>query len=87
MEFAESLLAGAVLAALREFVHAKNLGLVTGADGMVRLWPGRVRIPDVAYVSWDRLPGRRVPREPIPQVAPDLSLSIGLIFAELDRQG
>ena len=60
---------------------------MTGADGMVRLWPGRVRIPDVAYVSWDRLPGRRVPREPIPQVAPDLSLSIGLIFAELDRQG
>jgi Uma2 family endonuclease len=74
--FSESVLAGAVLHQLREFVLARNLGLVAGADGTIRLWPGRVRIPDVAFISWDRLPGRRRPTKPIPEVAPDLAIEI-----------
>jgi Uma2 family endonuclease len=43
---------------------------------MVRLASGLVRIPDVAFVSWDRLPGRRVPVEPIPGLAPDLVVEV-----------
>ena len=54
----------------------RHLGLVTAPDGMVRLAPGLVRIPDVAFVSWARLPGRRVPREPIPDLAPDLAVEV-----------
>jgi Uma2 family endonuclease len=67
--FRESILAAAVGSAIREFVKPKKLGVVAGADGTVRLWPGRVRIPDVAYVSWDRLPGGRIPDSPIPEIA------------------
>ena len=37
---------------------------------------GLVRLPDVAFVSWDRLPERRVPDEPIPNVVPDLAVEV-----------
>jgi Uma2 family endonuclease len=74
--FRESFLAIALSAILWGFVRQHNLGLVTGADGMVRLASGLVRIPDVAFVSWDRLPGRRVPVEPIPGLAPDLVVEV-----------
>jgi Uma2 family endonuclease len=76
MGFAEGVPATAIISLLREFVTARNLGIVAGADGMVELWPGRVRIPDVSFVSWSRLPGRRVPMEPVPKLAPDLAIEI-----------
>jgi Uma2 family endonuclease len=74
--FSESLLAGYLFALLSAWARAGNLGLVATADGMVRLWAGRIRIPDVAFFSWDRIPERRVPQEPIPLLAPDLAVEI-----------
>jgi Uma2 family endonuclease len=76
MGFRESCLALALSEALRGFVRPRRLGLVTGADGVMRLATGLVRIPDVAFVSWDRLPGRRMPTEPIPSLAPDLAVEV-----------
>ena len=89
MGFRESFLTIALSAVLWGFVKTRNLGLVTGADGMVRLAPGLVRIPDVAFISWQRLPERRVPTDPIPGLAPDLVvevLSEGNTEAEMDRK-
>jgi len=85
----ESLLAIALASILRSFVRPRNLGLVTGADGMIRLFPSLVRIPDAAFISWDRLPNRRVPTEPIPDLAPDLAvevLSVGNTPGEMARK-
>ena len=76
MAIAESILGIAIGSFLRAFVVAANLGLVAGADGMVRLFPGMVRIPDIAFYSWDRLPGRRYPTTPIGALAPDLAVEI-----------
>ncbi len=76
MGFRESCLAVALSAALRGFIRPRNLGLVTGADGMMRLASGLVRIPDVAFIAWSRLPGGRVPSEPIPDLAPDLAVEV-----------
>jgi Uma2 family endonuclease len=76
MGFRESLLAGMLIEILRGFVRARNLGLVTAPDGMMCLAAGLVRIPDVAFISWDRFPNRRVPTEPIPNVAPDLAVEV-----------
>jgi Uma2 family endonuclease len=76
MGFRESLLAGALIEVLRDFVKPRRLGVVTGEAGMVRLASGLVRIPDVAFVSWERLPGRRIPREPIPNLSPDLIVEV-----------
>ncbi len=74
--FRESCLAAALIAQLRGFVRPRNLGLVTAPDGMLRLAPQLVRIPDVAFLSWDRLPGRPVPDEPVPELAPDLAVEV-----------
>jgi Uma2 family endonuclease len=74
--FRESLLACAFIEFLRSFVRPRNLGLVTGESGMMRLAAGLVRIPDVAFISWERLPDRRVPSEPIPGLAPDIAIEV-----------
>ncbi len=76
MGLRESLLALALADRLREFVMPRNLGLVSGEGGMMRWFAGLVRIPDVAFISWARLPDGRVPEEPIPELAPDLAVEI-----------
>jgi hypothetical protein len=76
MGYRESVLAGVILTLLRLFVRSRNLGLVSGADGMVRLFPGLVRIPDVAFASWERLPNRRMPTQRVPHLAPDLAVEV-----------
>jgi Uma2 family endonuclease len=89
MGFRESYLAGILITILWAFVRPRNLGIVTGADGMMRLFPGLVRIPDVAFLSWNRLPNRRVPTEPLPDLAPDLAvevLSLGNTPGEMARK-
>jgi Uma2 family endonuclease len=89
MGFRESLIALAIAAALRHFVVPRKLGAVTGPDGMMALFPGMVRIPDVAYVSRERLPGGHIPTDPVPHLAPDLAvevLSDSNTRAEMDRK-
>jgi Uma2 family endonuclease len=76
MGYRESLLAVFFIQVLLDFVKPRNLGLVSGADGTVRLFPGLVRIPDVAFASWDRFPERKIPVEPIPSLAPDLVVEV-----------
>ena len=72
----ESYLAARLVQVLTEFVRERRLGIVLGADGMMRLTPGVVRIPDASFVSWRLLPGRRVPRVPIADFAPDLAVEV-----------
>ena len=89
MGFYESYLAMLMGCFVSEFGQNHDLGIVVGEAGMMRLSPGLVRIPDVAFVSWDRLPNRQVPREPIPDLAPDLAvevLSKGNTPKEMDRK-
>jgi len=74
--YRESLLAAELLGLLREFVKPRNRGLLSGPDGMMRLFPGLVRIPDVAFVSWERVPDRKVPDNPIPDLIPDLAVEV-----------
>jgi Uma2 family endonuclease len=76
MGYSEAVLATFLIVQLDHYVRSRNLGLVTPPDGTVRLWAGRVRIPDVAFFSWDRMPDRRLPREAIPTLAPDLAIEV-----------
>ena len=76
MGFSESRLAVFLGQFLNAFVISRNLGLVTGADGTVELMPDLVRIPDVAFTNWNRLPGRRRPTSPIPRLAPNLAVEV-----------
>jgi Uma2 family endonuclease len=72
----ESFLAMYIGQVLWNFVMPRRLGIITGEAGMMRLESGRVRMPDVAFISWDQLPERRVPREPIPSLYPDLAVEV-----------
>jgi len=72
----ESLLAAAIGESLRRFVRPKKLGLVAGEAGILRLAAGLIQIPDVSYVSMDRLPNGKRPRTPIPSLVPDLAVEV-----------
>jgi Uma2 family endonuclease len=43
---------------------------------MMRLFPMNVRIPDVAFVAWHRIPSGRVPTAPNPDLVPDLAVEV-----------
>lgn len=53
-----------------------GLGMVLGEAGTLKLLKKLVRIPDVSFTSWDQLPTRQVPREPVPELAPDLVVEV-----------
>jgi Uma2 family endonuclease len=89
MGYYESILAGVLLQLLRNYLDEHPLGIAAGADGMMRLAPGLVRIPDVSVVLWERLPDHELPSEPIPDLVPHLAvevLSQGNTEEEMDRK-
>jgi len=87
--YEESLIANAIGTALSNFVDPRRLGCVSAPDGMMRVIPGQVRMPDVAYVSRERAPGGRRPRGPIADLSPDLAIEVlseSNTTAEIDRK-
>ena len=89
MGYRESLIAAVLIEMLGAFVRTRQLGLVSGPDGFLQLFPDLVRGPDVAFVSWQRLPGGRLPPESYPAIAPDLVVGIisqGNTRAEMARE-
>jgi Uma2 family endonuclease len=76
MGFEEARLAARLIYLVNSYLDENDLGLCVVADGMMRIAPGLVRIPDMSFVTWDTLPGRESPREPIPDLAPDLAVEV-----------
>lgn len=76
MGYTESVLAVFLGGLFNAFVVPRNLGIVSGPDGTMELMADLVRIPDVAFTSWDRLPGRRRPTAPVPRLAPNLAVEV-----------
>src|SRR5438034_9988740 len=56
MGYLEGSLAALISHLLHQFLDHNDLGNVAGADAAARLMPRLVRIPDVSFVSWERLP-------------------------------
>ena len=86
--FQESLLALIIAQLLGEFVRPRRLGAIAGEQGMMRVVPGRVRMPDVSFTSWARLPDD-YQTNAAPRVSPDLAvevLSPGNTAAEMTRK-
>lgn len=73
--FYESFLAVRLAGRLESFVEANHLGVVTGEGGMMQLFPGLVRIPDVAFASWKEFPDG-LTDEAVPKVVPDLAVEV-----------
>jgi Uma2 family endonuclease len=72
----ESALALIIARLLGNFIEEKDLGILMGPDGLLRLFPGRVRIPDVSFISWERMPGGEFPDEAIAELVPDLAVEV-----------
>jgi len=89
MGWRESLIASLLCELLRQYLRHHDLGLVTGPDGFMRILQSQVRGPDVAFVSWERLPDGRVPDAAVPEIVPDLAievLSSSNTYAEMARK-
>ena len=74
--FMESCLTAYLASLLFPVVREQNLGVLSGPDGPFRLRPELVRIPDVAFTSWKRIPGRSMPDAPVPDLVPDLAVEV-----------
>ena len=74
--YLESLIAGWLITELNNFIGPRNLGFVSGEAGMIRMISGRVRLPDVAFVSVKDLPGGKLPLDPIPSLPPTLAVEV-----------
>ena len=51
-------------------------GVLTGEAGTIRFLKRFVRIPDLAYTSWDRLPNGQIPVAKVPEVVPNLCVEV-----------
>lgn len=71
----ESCLTVDLITLINTFVKAHKLGKVSGPDGLMRLFPGLVRIPDIAYASSKQLSERRGSRR-LPDLVPDLAIEV-----------
>jgi Uma2 family endonuclease len=76
MGMREALVGKKAARCLDDFVEARSLGVVFPADGPIRLRVGHIRIPDVGFVSWERIPGERMLDEPILDAVPNLAVEV-----------
>jgi Uma2 family endonuclease len=85
----ESFVAVEIIHLLKSFLERHDLGIVLGEAGTLKVLPNQVRVPDICFISWQRFPGRKLPAEPIPFLAPDLAievLSAGNTAGEMHRK-
>lgn len=76
MGLTESMIGQRVSRPIGNFADEHDLGVTAGADGIVRLLKGLVRIPEVSFFGWEKLPGHLLPENPIPDLAPDLAVEV-----------
>ena len=74
--FYKSRLGVVLIGRLEHFLERHDLGIVLGANAPLRLAPGLVRMPDVSFFCWDKFPNRKLPRAPMPDLAPDLAVEV-----------
>lgn len=72
----ESFIAGVLVRLIGNFVAEHDMGIVLPPDGMMRIAPNLVRIPDVSFVSWSRLPNRKIPDQAIAELVPDVAVEV-----------
>src|ERR1041384_5430918 len=85
----ESLIATALSHALFSYLQRTKLGVVAGADGMLKLSRGLIRIPDVSVILKSSMPGGRLPVGSAPNLAPDVAvemISEGNTPGEMERK-
>jgi Uma2 family endonuclease len=72
----ESLLATTLIRLLGTYLDSNDLGILLGEAGQLRILPRTMRIPDVAFIGWNRFPDGKLPKDRVFHVAPDLAVEI-----------
>ncbi len=73
----ESFIAVILIQLLTNYSDAHGrFGMTLGEAGTLKLLKRLVRIPDVSFTRWERLPGGKVPNDPIPDLVPDLAVEV-----------
>jgi Uma2 family endonuclease len=70
--FREATVTSLLSASVVWYLHGNDLGFGVGPSCLFRVGGGVVRSPSLAFIAWDKLPRRRVPREEITDIVPDL---------------
>jgi Uma2 family endonuclease len=76
MGYYESRLAALLIYFLEAYLAQHDLGFVLGADALVGMPSGQVRLPDVSFYLWSRFPNRVLPPGAILRATPDLAVEI-----------
>jgi len=76
MGFYEGLVEVELITILNTFVKSNKLGKVAPPDGMMKIIPGQIRYPDVAYISWERMRKAKIRGVPAPRIAPELAIEV-----------
>jgi Uma2 family endonuclease len=58
------------------YLVQNDLGTCLGADGFLRISAGLVRAPDLSFISWAKLPRRKLPKTKVPDLIPDLAIEV-----------
>ncbi len=61
---------------IEDYLRKNRIAIVAGADGLTRLEPGRVRIPDLGVYRLDRFPNGKATRVAICDIAPDWAIEV-----------
>lgn len=88
MGWKESVIAGYLLHLLNAFLVGKRLGVALAPDGEVRTTGDQMRMADVAFIRWERIPPEADEQKVCP-VTPDLVvevLSEGNTTKEMERK-
>jgi Uma2 family endonuclease len=76
MGWKEALLAFWLGHQLQTFLDENDVGVIAGADATLRIQQHLVRIPDLAFVLWENVPGDDEVVPPVPDLAPDLAVEV-----------
>jgi Uma2 family endonuclease len=59
-----------------EYLERRDVGFLLAPDGPFRLFAGRMRMPDISLVLWERFPDRVIPEGAVFPFGPDLAIEV-----------
>lgn len=72
----ESLVAIYIATAIQNYLQGHRIGAAFGSDGQLKLKPGTIRVPDVSFVTLERLKRSDFRQVPIASVSPNLVVEV-----------
>ncbi len=61
---------------IQRYLESNNIGMLLGTDGTLEILSDLVRAADVSFIRWEQFPGGKLPKEPIPELVPDLAAEV-----------